>query len=406
MSAGITVQVAAREALEAYATYPWAGIPGVDYPADAGPAVLASLVARHIRPEESDPASRALATWLRCIQAGPSLRSSTLAGGEDFPTVTHTGAFSWGLAGCFLGAQFASKTWPRLSGLAASFRSILLERAAMRPWQLRGVSWPDYDVVTGPAGIVLALATDPACFPAWVLPTAAHLATLCDTDDLQRLRVGAYQGEQLRGWNYGRINTGVAHGVAGVVAALRATAEIVGLHDEIAILLQRATRWLVAQSFTDSRGVVTWLSRDLNGDSPPLRAVRRQGWCYGTPGVAWTLWEAGRVLGDFDLQAFALHSARSFLSAYEDTFYLDSFGICHGAAGLLLIADAFARYTKLAGATELRDHLQRHLLEHLEPVVQSIVRDPALLSGSSGALAAMLTLCQGDRAWLPVFGLR
>jgi len=314
--------------------------------------------------------------------------------------------FSWGLAGCLVGAQLASGTWPAMSGLAACLRSVLEERAAMRSWRIQEVGWRDYDLVTGPSGIALALATDPTCSPASVSPVGAHLAALCDTDDLERLRVGVYRGETLRGWNYGRINTGLAHGVAGVVAALRTIADVTAAGDEITMPLRRAARWLVRQSFTDARGVLTWPSAARDGRAGPSQASRRQAWCYGTPGVAWSLWEAGRVLDDPELQSFALDAAGSFLEGYDDAFYLDGLGICHGAAGLLLIADAFARHAGLPAAAELRAHLERYLLDHLDEAVASSAKDCSLLSGSSGALIASLTLSLGDRRWLPAIALR
>ena len=276
----------------------------------------------------------------------------------------------------------------------------------MRPWQLQEVGWRDYDLISGPSGIVLALASDSDCSPVHLLPAAAHLVALCDTDDLRRLRVGAYRYEELRGWNYGRINTGLAHGITGVIAALRAIAQTAGIDEELAVALKRTTSWLVAQSFTDGRGVLTWPSVAVDGSLGLPQASRRQAWCYGAPGVAWTLWEAGRVLGDTDLQSFALASASSFLTAYDDAFYLDGLSICHGAAGLLLITDAFSRFAELPGTGELRDHLECYLLDHIDEAVDSTTTDPSLLSGTSGAIAAVLTLQTGDRTWLPVFGLR
>ena len=69
---------------------------------------------------------------------------------------------------------------------------------------------------------------------------------------------------------------------------------------------------------------------------------RRQAWCYGSPGIAWALWESGRVLGRKDLEAFALDSMASFCAAFDPDFHLDAepvarLGFCHGAAGTLAV---------------------------------------------------------------------
>ncbi|MFF9646247.1 lanthionine synthetase LanC family protein [Kitasatospora aureofaciens] len=393
---------AASEALSAFAAYPHDAVPGTGRPADPGPAILATLVAGGDRPARGDPAALALAAWLRPMRTG----------------MLHAGLFGGGgLAGCYVGSHIASSTWPDLGPLAASLRSMQTKHAVSRPWALHEVGWTDYDLMTGPSGILLALSCDPACPPFCMAPVVAHLTALCDDDRLGRLRVGAYRDEALRGWNHGRINTGLAHGVTGVAAALRAAGELAGPSHALTSAMRRVADWLTAESYTDTRGVLTWTCAGTEGRRPPAEASPRQAWCYGTPGITWTLWEIGRVLGAPGLQSIARTAFASFVAAYDETFYLDAgadegttrldgLGLCHGAAGLLLLADAFARHAKVPGAAELRDHLERHLLDHLGEAVEFSETDPSLLSGSCGILAALLTLHTGDRRWLPCVALR
>ncbi|WP_336048332.1 lanthionine synthetase LanC family protein [Streptomyces sp. CA2R101] len=388
--------------LHAYATAPRTAVPETVRPADPGPAILAALVADAARPARGDPASLALSAWLRHVGRG----------------MWHPGVFGGGgLAGFFVGAHIASHTWPELGRLSTWLRSRQVEHAGSGPWARQEVSWADYDVITGPSGIVLALACDPACPPSCVTPLVAHLTALCDSDGLGRLRVGAYRDEPLRGWNHGRINTGLAHGATGVVAALRAAGELAGPNEALTSAARRVADWLTAESFTDARGVLTWACAGADGRASPAGASPRQAWCYGTPGIAWTLWEVGRVLGDPGLRSLALEACGSFLSAYDDTVYLDaapyesttsldSLGFCHGAAGLLLLADAFDRHANVPGAAELRDHLEHHLLDHLGEALEFSETDPSLLSGACGVVVALLTLHTGDRRWLPCVALR
>jgi len=253
-----------------------------------------------------------------------------------------------------------------------------------------------------------------ACPTELLHPGARLLARACDHDDLGGLRVGSYRGEELRGWNHGRINTGMAHGVAGVVAALRAACDFMGSPQELTVPLERACQWLAAQAYRDDRGVLAWPPAALEGDRRPLGDSPRQAWCYGTPGVAWTLWDAGRVLSSDDLKAVANEAMTSFCMAFDEEHFLDpakeaawdSLAFCHGAAGILMVADAFTRHANLTPAHELRDRVLHRLLGLLGEVPKAAEERMMLLNGATGILAALLTAQGGDREWLVQYGLR
>ncbi|MDH3598752.1 MAG: hypothetical protein OEU26_03820 [Candidatus Tectomicrobia bacterium] len=363
---------------------------------DAGPAVLAALAAASGHEVGHEVSVRALGAWL-----------------DGFPGGTVSAGVFGGLSGFLVGVQVASSFYPRLIPLARQLRNALANAATDRHWRTEAVAWEDYDLVSGPAGMILALATDHSCSPQFILPTARHLALLCDSDDLERLRVGAYRDDELRAWNYGRINSGLAHGVTGVAAALRSASEIaVEVREELSPPLQRVCRWLIADSYVDDRELWTWHPAGLEGGVGPRSAIRRQAWCYGTPSVAWTLWEAARVLGDVTLQAFAEDAMRSFCTAFDETFYIDkgpvsdALGVCHGAAGMLAIADAFALHPGLTEAASLRDRLEGYLLDRIDEIQWLAHRDMTLITGASGILAVLLTRHGAQREWLSQIALR
>jgi lantibiotic biosynthesis protein len=356
---------------------------------DAGPAVLATLVTGGERPPGDAPPARAMAAWLR-----------------DFRTPSrHPGLYGAGAAGRMFALRIAAATWPRLHDPLKAQRARLVEYAAAPRWRTSQLGWEDYDLIWGPSGVLLAFALDPDATWAERAPLTAALARLCHGEDLPLLRVDQYHGEKLRGWNVGRVNLGLAHGLPGVMTALRAAAEADGLDDGLRELLRRLGTRLVAESYTDDRGVITWPfgTTRPDGHRAPKGTGRRQAWCYGCPGNAWTLWEVARVLGDAELGAFAAESARSFVSAYDDELYLDGLGLCHGAAGLMLLFDAFAGYMGLAGAENLADHLAAHLMSRLDELAAT---GWSLQEGASGALSALLTMTGGDRRWLGALGLR
>ena len=363
---------------------------------DAGPAVLAALIESSDDPGDRHVAERALATWLSEFCAGTT--SLGLCGGQ---------------AGLLAGVYAARELQPRLAIFGHRLARSLAQALAVQRRQAE-IGWEDYDLISGPAGAVLALTMDPACPTELIRPGARLLARACDRDDLGGLRVGSYHGEELRGWNHGRINTGVAHGVAGVVAALRAACEFMGSPQELTVPLERACQWLAAQVYKDDRGVLIWSPAALEGDLRPLEGNPRQAWCYGTPGVAWTLWDAGRVLGSDELKVVATEAMTSFCLAFEEERYLysakdaawDGLGFCHGAAGILMVADAFTQHADLAPAHELRDRVLHRLLGRLREVPQMAEERMMLLNGATGVLAALLTAQGCDRQWLAQYGLR
>lgn len=390
------VMTAGRQVLAAYAAVTYPGRPGIDHPADAGPAILAALVlgSGYASAADRAVADRALARWLATLRTG----------------VAHRGLFGWGMAGCHLGLQVVSAVRPDLRGLAATAGRALVRHCAAAAWRGSNVDWSDYDLVLGPAGTLLALAADPGIGRADLEPVVAHLTSLCDRDDLDGFRVWRYYGEELSGWNFGRINLGVAHGVPGVALAFRALADAHGQEERTATVLRRVADYLVAEAHTDSRGMITWLPAALEGRPPAGEPSLRHAWCYGTPGVSWTLWELGRVLHDHDLRRLAQNAFASFLARGDDANVnlsgREDLALCHGDAGLMLLCDAFARHAGLDAAAHHRDLLADRLRARSGAYAEWAAEDPSLLGGPSGVLAALLTVRSGDRRWLAALGVR
>jgi class I lanthipeptide synthase len=363
-----------------------------------GPAVLARLAAE-LGEDGRRSSRRALAAWTRSALSGYSAGRRSRG---------HAGA-SHGAAAVLTGLRYAAELDPALAPAAARVHQLVAAVTRQPQWRTEQISWIDYDLMIGPAGLIAALACDPQCPPDDLVPTARHLAALCDSDGLDRLRIG-HADPALR-WNLGQINTGLAHGVAGVVAALRIAATATGATAELAAPLARACHWLRAESFVDSRGVHTWARAGRDGAPPPATAARRQAWCYGTPGIAWSLWDAASLLGDPEICRFATAAMRSFCLAFDEDFYLGAdaaepggaLAVCHGAAGVLAIADAFARHAGLSEAAALGDRLEGYLLDHIDEMASWPL---SLHHGSGGVLAVLITRQGGDRGWLRLLGLR
>jgi hypothetical protein len=379
-------------ALSTFATPGAASLAGRTF--DAGPAVLTALAVEAGLAGPAALGGRALEAWL-----------------DRFDGMTTHASLYGGLGALYAGSVAASAVSPRLLPLVDQLREALLVPAS---GPAAGVlEWQDYDLITGASGLLLVLAADPDCNPERRLAVARRLASLCDRDDLGGLRVRAYAQDRRRGWNFGRINTGVAHGVGGVVAALAAACRTSrSASDELTPALTRACRWLVAEAFVDDRGLMTWSPAGRDGTPPPAGAARRQSWCYGTPGLAWVLWDAGRTLDDRPLSDFAECAMRSFCEAFDERVYIDdgplddALCLCHGAAGTLAVADAFGRHAHLAQAEALAARLEGYLLDWRRDVERLALDNMTLLSGASGVLAVLLARAGGPRGWMAQVGLR
>lgn len=359
---------------------------------DAGPLVLAAVVAS-LRPLPAGLAGAVAQRWL-----------------TDAPARFHAvgsfaglGAFLAGLrAGERLLPGLADLTGPLLAGVPAWLDGVR--------WRTADVAWLDYDLFQGPAGLVLAGAAGPADTPR-VARAARHLAALCADDALTGLRAGR-EIDPRSAFNVGHVNTSLGHGAAGVAAALRHAVETLDDGAAYRPALRRVCAWLVEQAFVATDGLITWPA--VGRDGAPARgpAEHRQAWCYGTPGVAWVLHDAGRVLADDGLQVLGEEAVRTFCRAFDPARHLDRaqpgehLAVCHGAAGTLAVADAFARHADVPEAAALRDLLDRWLTDRLDEVADLAATDQTLLTGACGVLAVLLTARGAHRWWLPQLALR
>jgi hypothetical protein len=358
---------------------------------DPGPLVLAALAARR---SGAAIDQRIVEVWLDALDRA-----------------AQTGAIAFGPMCPMSGLAAARSVAPRLGRLN---RQVWDDVARIWPrdrWRTRDIAWDDYDLIAGPAGMLLNLVAAGVLRSPLVGRCIRQLLALCADEELASFRPGAGRGGDHNRWNEGRINTSLAHGVAGVALALKAALEHrLSPVRTLRAALARVSDWLVSQSFVDRRGLRTWAPGSLDGRDPPA-PQRRQAWCYGTPGIAWSLWESGRVLDRKDLRDFARDAMATFCERFEPGLYLDSepiarFGFCHGAAGTLAVADCFGRHARSRAAAALAASLDRLLCAHLGQIVPLAPADSSLLEGAPGVLSVLLTRRGAPRDWLIPFGLR
>jgi hypothetical protein len=237
------------------------------------------------------------------------------------------------------------------------------------------------DLVSGIAGLVVYLLERPR--------TKANLAALerC-VDRLAERSETAGAGvrwpllpsaisPQLRArFPNGAFDLGVAHGHAGLIAAL-ALATDAGIA-RARPLLERAVPGLLA-----FEGPTPGLAFDClvaGNERSPSRAA----WCYGDPGVAHSLLLAGRAARRDDWTASAVRIGLGAAALAPERSGVTDPWLCHGAAGL---AHVFARLFHATGEPRFGEAARRWLDRVLAAELPAA---PELLTGRIGVALVLL----------------
>jgi hypothetical protein len=202
----------------------------------------------------------------------------------------------------------------------------------------------------------------------------------------------------------GHANTGMAHGIGGVLALLaladRGGSTVGGHHEAIRTILAWLDRW---QEETGP-GLVWpyWVTRaDLREGRSAPPAPRRPSWCYGAAGLARAQQLAALALGDARRQVEAEAALVGALTDPAQLRAITDDGLCHGFAGLAHVAARTAADARPPTAEQLRAAIPALLSAVCSPgidpasVAKALVQDgkagPGFLDGAAGIALALLT---------------
>ncbi|MFC9440396.1 lanthionine synthetase C family protein [Nocardia sp. NPDC057030] len=274
-----------------------------------------------------------------------------------------------------------------------------------------GQPFRSFDVISGGAGVgayllcrngdertdaalrsiltgLVAICDERAGLPNWHTPAAAMVQ---DTPLARSFPDGVF-------------NCGLAHGIPGPLALLalaeRVDISVSGQPDAI----ERVASWLIAHRADDEWGP-NWPTAvslpDPAGAAPPSYGPTHNAWCYGSPGVARSLWLAGTALRDNSLRTLAVDTMTAVYARPPHARRSDhSPGLCHGVAGLLQITLRFAQDTGDAAFVRAAAELTTRLLSMFRPETPfgyvalaeggATANDPGLLDGAAGIALALL----------------
>jgi hypothetical protein len=194
----------------------------------------------------------------------------------------------------------------------------------------------------------------------------------------------------------GYLNLGMAHGIAGPLALMSASARhgitATGLHDAIAQICTVLDTW--RQESPAGPWWPGWITLpEYVAGRLSQTGPGRPSWCYGTPGLARAQQLAGMELGDTSRRDLAIQALCQCLTDPAQVSQIRDASLCHGTAGLLLTTHHVARDAPPGTCTTILRHI-RDLHDTLPPLPGT-----GLLEGSTGrALASLCDEAAGSTA--------
>jgi lantibiotic modifying enzyme len=306
---------------------------------------------------------------------------------------------------------------PALRTTAGRLAEQVIARDAAR--ERRRTRLSEYDVVSGAAGQFAALARAARALRGGddlVNEAVARLTRYL-------LRVTEVDEDGVPGWlippdSYalpsfrvdfpdGLYNPGMAHGAAGVLAALCAVAEVFPAErPRVEPRITELARWLAWCRLDEPAGPAWPL---LIGAAPgtrlpvldPTQEPGRTGWCHGAPGIADALLAAAALTGRPEPRDLAVAALDRVIRTPQAGRRLTDAGLCHGRAGLVAALTRAHRWTGEERYARARDEAAQELAPTVDPDRPAPPAEPdrGLLTGSAGVLLALVGVLSPETGW-------
>ncbi|WP_025689411.1 lanthionine synthetase C family protein [Paenibacillus zanthoxyli] len=189
--------------------------------------------------------------------------------------------------------------------------------------------------------------------------------------------------ESKKEYPHGSFNCGLSHGIPGPLAlmslALQKGVEVEGQRDAI----RRASHWLIEHAEIGEHGLY-WpsaISFEQETVHEGQSEHSRDAWCYGTAGVARSLFLAGQSLQDDSLCQWGIRGFDAIFSRTEEQWNVDSPTFCHGLSGLLQLTVRMAQDVKEERFYGYIEKPLNSLLQNYDPESPLGYRDLEIMNG-------------------------
>ncbi|MFS0882371.1 lanthionine synthetase C family protein [Metabacillus niabensis] len=136
----------------------------------------------------------------------------------------------------------------------------------------------------------------------------------------------------------GHLDLGLSHGICGPLAVMSLAIEYgieqLGQRETINTIVNELLLWAQEDQYgvwwPGKISLKQYINRTISETQPSI-----YGWCYGTPGVARTLWICGRALHNKQYQSIALSAYKAMYKRGINKLNIGTPTFCHGISGLL-----------------------------------------------------------------------
>ncbi|MEU2855995.1 lanthionine synthetase C family protein [Streptomyces syringium] len=316
---------------------------------------------------------------------------------------------------------------PRFESSLQNLHDRMAEQVLAIGWPDSGIADNDYDVISGAAGILGYLCTEPGQNGRLCAATDQVLdfllGLIADSPTLDRLVIAPeqYPREDYRkDYPHGYVNVGFAHGIPGIAAALAAAWRSGRRSSRLRTALDATINWLLSVQLADEHGPLWPRGVPLTSDG--TQTVRSDhlhdqlAWCYGTAGVSAALLEVAHAIGDETLRTTSVQAFESVLRRGPSRRTVLSPTLCHGMAGLVTICTVFAALGRSEQAAAALPSLVEELLAYADSGLPllfadqdepgNFVDDPGLLTGAAGVGLTLFAVTAEHRpSWHTAFFL-
>jgi class I lanthipeptide synthase len=355
-------------------------------------------------------------------------------GAETLPGVP-LGLFS-GLSGLAFGAFQLSRGGTRYRRLLTALDEAIVPQAVAAADRVRaqanGLPVGDFDLISGLSGTgayMLCRREEPGVAAGVSAVVEALLEVMGEEKGVPRWHTPVHllwDEEVMSTYPQGNLNCGLAHGVPGILAFLAAALRSGIALPRMTEAIARTGDWLAKNRCDDEWGVNWPTAVHLVAADSPDGQLRpgeaklahhgpsRCAWCYGSPGIARSLWLAGEALDRDDFRDLAICAMEAVLRRPIPIRRIDSPTFCHGVSGLLAITLRFANDTGVSVFEEGSRVLTQQLLDSYQPTsllgFRNIETDnreidqPGLLDGAPGvALVLLAAATTAEPTWDRLF---
>lgn len=179
-----------------------------------------------------------------------------------------------------------------------------------------------------------------------LLSILQYLTSICETDEngIPKFAIRSDHSQLFHLVNDPKVryvNFGVSHGIPGVLLVLSNSYES-GIYFEGQLEAIKCLSNYISDSCVKIGDEFFWETQKIIGIDGDKAVQSRDAWCYGTPGVAYSLLIASRILNDNEMRNLAIQSMKLSLKRLRDVV---SPTFCHGLSGICCLARKFYEYT-------------------------------------------------------------